>query len=553
MRFVKRGTFRLALIASVAACGGSDGATTQTPAPTPTPPTGGASTAKAVTFTVAVDQDRTPISPFVYGTNQDAGVAFWTVRRNGGNRTTGYNWETNHSNAGNDYLHNSDLFALSNEGLPVSDAATPARAISFMHARSVAMGAQSIVTLQMAGHVAADANGPVSASEAAPSARWHRVVPRKPTAFSLAPDLTDGVVYMDEQVNLLVQRHGGAASPTGIRWYSLDNEPALWASTHPRIHPQPVGAVELLDRSVALASAVKSVDPKAEILGPAEYGMSGFVSLQSAPDWNGVKGSYDWYIDYFLDGMRRAEQTAGRRLLDVLDVHWYPEARGDNRIVDANATSAADASARLQAARSLWDASYREKSWIQDVLPSYLPLLPRLRRSIDQYYPGTKLAITEYDFGGKNVVSGGIAQADVLGVFGRSGVYIATMWGLSATDLYALAGFRLYRDYDGRKGTFGATSVRATSSDAAASSVYASVESSDNAVLHVILLNKEPQDSVVARVQLSGGGAYSSGEVWGFGASSPQITARPAISGISSNTFEYRVPPLTALHMVLRR
>ena len=47
------------------------------------------------------------------------------------------------------------------------------------------------------------------------------------------------------------------------------------------------------------------------------------------------------------DGMRKAEQTSGERLLDVLDVHWYPEARGDNRIVDATATTTNDAAARL--------------------------------------------------------------------------------------------------------------------------------------------------------------------------------------------------------------
>jgi hypothetical protein len=37
-------------------------------------------------------------------------------------------------------------------------------------------------------------------------------------------------------VNLLVNKLG-KASDGGIKFYSLDNEPALWPSTHPRIHP----------------------------------------------------------------------------------------------------------------------------------------------------------------------------------------------------------------------------------------------------------------------------------------------------------------------------
>ena len=63
--------------------------------------------------------------------------------------------------------------------------------------------------------------------------------------------------------------------------------------------------------------------------------------------------------------MREAESTsAGRRLVDVLDLHWYPEARGGGvRITEADA-SAAVAAARVQAPRSLWDPGYAETSWI---------------------------------------------------------------------------------------------------------------------------------------------------------------------------------------------
>ena len=538
-----------AALTLAAACGGSGEPTTGSGQPVGSG--GSVVTGRPVVVTVAVDQDHAPISPYIYGTNQDAGASFWTVRRDGGNRTTGYNWETNFSNAGSDYIHNSDLFSLSNAGLPASDASIPGRAVTNTHDKSVAMGAGTIITLQLAGYVAADANGPVSVGETAPSARWVRVAPKKGAPFTVTPDKTDGVVYMDEQVNLFVQRYGGAAAAKGVRWYSLDNEPALWAYTHPRIHPQPVGAAELVNKSVALASAVKAVDPAAEILGPAEYGMSGFYDLQGAPDWPQVKSGFAWYLDYYLDAMKKAEATSGKRLLDVLDAHWYPEARGDHRITDGDATSAADATARMQAPRSLWDASYHENSWIQQALPAFLPLLPRLKQSIAQYYPGTKLAITEYDYGARNTISGGIAQADVLGVFGREGVYLATIWGIGATDQFALAGFQLYRDYDGRRGTFGSTNVRASSADVASLSAYASIDGSDSSVLHLILLNKS-SEAIAAKLQLSGGD-YSKGDVWGFDGTSARITARAGITSITGNAVDYSVSPLTALHLVLRK
>jgi hypothetical protein len=504
-----------------------------------------------VDVAIDVGRDRVPISPYIYGSNQDRAGNVWTVRRFGGNRTTGYNWETNFSNAGSDYLHHSDLFVISSAGLPASDAAIPARAVTYFHTQSQAMGTESIITLQLAGHVAADANGPVPLTQAAPSARWVRAHARKNAPFTTTPDLADGAVYMDELVNLLVQRYGNGASATGVRWYSLDNEPELWPYTHPRIHPDTLRAADLVNRSIALSSAVKRVDPTAEILGPAHYGIQAYVSLQGAPDWNAVRGGYDWFIDYYLDRMRQAGDLEGRRLLDVLDVHWYPEARGDNRITDVGATTAKDVAARLQAPRTLWDSTYRESSWVADVLGNFLPILPRLQRSIDRYYPGTRLAITEYNYGGGNTVSGGLAQVDVLGAFGKYGVYVATLWGIGASDAYTSAAFHLYRNFNGAQGSFGTTSVRATTSDGANTSVYAAIREQDPSALHVILINKNA-GALNVRIRLTSPRAYSSGEVWGFDASSSRVRPWEGISGITANGFAYVLPGTSAVHVVLQ-
>ena len=71
----------------------------------------------AVQINVDPGSGRIPISPYVYGTDQDLpGVAAPGAGRFGGDRLTGYNWETNASNAGADYLYKSDNFLVS--GLP---------------------------------------------------------------------------------------------------------------------------------------------------------------------------------------------------------------------------------------------------------------------------------------------------------------------------------------------------------------------------------------------------------------------------------------------------
>ena len=41
-----------------------------------------------------------------------------------------------------------------------------------------------------------------------------------------------------------------------------------------------------------------------------------------------------------------------------------------------------------------------------------------MQQWVDQNYPGTKLAITEYRWGALDSITGAIAQADILGIFG---------------------------------------------------------------------------------------------------------------------------------------
>ncbi|GJM70581.1 hypothetical protein HMSSN036_27970 [Paenibacillus macerans] len=235
-----------------------------------------AQTAKTVSIQVDTSKDRNPISPYIYGTNQDlAGDENLAARRLGGNRLTGYNWENNMSNAGSDWQHSSDNYLCTNGGLTDAECGEPGAVVTSFHDQSLQLGAYSLVTLPMAGYVAKDGNGSVQESEKAPSARWDQVVNAKNAPFELQPDLSDNRVYVDEFVNFLVNKYGDSSTKTGVKGYSLDNEPALWSHTHPRIHGEPVGAKELVDRAVSLSKAVKAVDPGAEIFGPVSLRFCG--------------------------------------------------------------------------------------------------------------------------------------------------------------------------------------------------------------------------------------------------------------------------------------
>ncbi len=518
--------------------------------------------AQSVNITINTTKDRTPISPYIYGVNQDIQNFIPTARRMGGNRMTGYNWENNASNAGSDWYHSSDNFIPWSMGIPGSQSNIPGIALTWFHDQSLQIGAYSAITLQLAGYVAKDKNGTVSEAETAPSARWCEVRFRKNAPLSLTPDTNDNYVYMDECINFLIHRYGLSSSSTGVKGYMLDNEPDLWNHTHPRIHPSTPTCVELIQKSTTMASVIKELDPNAEVFGYCSYGFAGYLSFQSAPDWNSLKGNYRWFIDYYLDQMKKSSELVGRRLLDVLDLHWYPEAKGAGlRICGDGATNTTrDVSiARMQAPRTLWDPTYKtsikgeitagEDSWINQWFPEYLPLIPNIKQSIDQYYPGTKLAFTEFNYGGENHISGGIAYADVLGIFGKYGVYFATVWGGDGT--YSSAAYNIYLNYNGNGGKYGNTSVEAVTSNVADMPVYASIVGNDDSELHIIVINRNYDNNITANFNITAQTNYNSCEVWGFDENSSQIIQRTPPT-ITNNSFSYTIPKLSVYHFVLK-
>jgi hypothetical protein len=513
-----------------------------------------------VHFTVDPSRENAPISPYIYGTNDDlTGTENFTARRIGGNRMTTYNWENNASNAGDDWHHSSDNYIpWYYGGIPWDgNMDEPGIGISGFHQRSLNQKAYTLATLQTSGYVAADKNGNVSENEKATSGRWVKVLPSKNAPFSLIPDLKDNAVYMDEFVNYLVHKHGNASTATGIKGYSIDNEPALWSKTHPYMHPEKATSVEVLTKSVELSKAVKKVDPFAEMFGPVLYGFSSYLFLDSN-DWDSIKGSYDWYIDYYLDKMRMASAEEGKRLLDVLDLHWYPEVASSTgvRITSSNTNDNIEVNKlRLQAPCSLWDASYQENSWIGQHYRSYLPLIPRLQQSIDMYNNGTKLAFTEYNYGGENHVTGGMATADVLGIFGKYNVYMANYWKMvSKTEdaPYSSAAFKMYNNYDGKGSKFGDTKVKAETSDIENSSIYGSIFKDHEGSLHLIVMNKNYEHDMNAIFDLAGD-EYRSARVFAFDSESSVITERAPVPSIKNGSFIYNIPKLTVCHIVLSK
>ena len=400
---------------------------------------------------------------------------------------------------------------------------------------AVAAGAAALVTVPIVDYVSADktpAGDVRNSGSNYLSTRFKQNKAAKGSAFANPPNNADGFVYQDEMVNWLKVTY-----PNAKIHYLLDNEPDLWSSTHAEIHPSPVTYDELKTRNVAYAAAIKAVAPTAMVWGPVSYGWAGYVNLQGASDANGRD-----FLDYYLDQMKLAEQNAGKRLVDGLDLHWYPEAQGGSvRIVDPGATPAL-VTAREQAPRSLWDSTYSETSWIvQSSTHGPINLIPRTKAKIAAHYPGTKLAFTEWNYGGGATISGVIASADVLGIFGRDGVDMAMMWPMG-DESFTYSAFKIFRSYDGQGKAFGDTSVQATTTDVPGSSVYASIDSGNVARMVLVAINKATTDKI-AGIRISHSTSYMHANVYTVtAAGGKNVVKGMPLAAVATNAFRYTMP-----------
>ncbi|MEV4051967.1 glycoside hydrolase family 44 protein [Amycolatopsis sp. NPDC049688] len=465
--------------------------------------------ASAAELSLSVDlfAARHAISPDIYGMNggDPALVAELgtPVSRWGGNASSRYNFENHTYNTGSDWYFENIV-------------AGPDNTLEAYVQRNRDRGIKQVVTLPMSGWVAKD-------SPASPHAcgfpatrfpvqdsfdQWDancgngrqnntELTGADPADTSIPADAS----FAGAEVSHLVSRFGPAARG-GVPIYELDNEPVLWSSTHRDVHPGPVSDDELGTKSTATAKAIKAADPRAAVLGPSGWGYCEWVASGldgCAPGADAAAHGGLNLSQWFLKNMKDAGNAAGKRLLDYFDQHYYPQISGD-KTPEANAW-------RLRSTRSLWDPSYVEESWIgpSGVNAPPLQFIRTMKQWVAQYNPGTKTAITEYNWGALDDINGALAEADVLGIFGREGLDLATIWGEPKPADPAAYAFRMYRNYDGAGSKFGDVSVSAASTDQGQLAIYGAQRRCDGA-LTLMVINKTGAD-LTAPLSIAGSGS----------------------------------------------
>jgi len=487
------------------------------------------------TITVNTFDERHLISPYIYGGNFPKDAAFiqttgTRLARWGGNDRTSYNWKLHLRNTASDWYFENFTDVDSTDWVKwVQDAGSAAIVgIAMVDWTPKEPDTHSFSVAKYGPQQKTDQYRPDAGNGTAPDGKSIQNDPNDayvPLRDRPSPGDPPGTIYRNgwiEQLKLAFGSHP--------HLYEFDNEPEIWAFTHRDIHPQPGTYAEMRDKYLEMARLIKSIDPNGKIAGPVVCSWWFY--------WNSVAGGADKaahggvdYLPWWLGQIADADHKNGQRTLDVFDVHAYPD-------FATNGTPDATDGSRIRSPRGCWDPTFRSEGSIGTKYdatatqpdPNATAIIPRFRAMVSAIYPGTQFAITEWNYGDDNSVASALADADTYGVFGREKVDLATRFTSPKPDTLCALAIQMYKD-------FGTISVNdRTTVDPNLFTSYAAL-SADGRQLTVMAINKDPKNSVTARIELIG---FQPNNMTAYerSATDTSITALPATAASGTYTFK---------------
>lgn len=383
-----------------------------------------------VAIEVDVSGPAHAVSPYLYGRNnslsddpskpltaaqwqklKDAGVTF--LRESGGNNSTKYNWRRKLSSHpdwyNNVYPHDWDFAASSlQQHMPQ---------------------AQGMWSFQLAGKAARTGAANFNDWGYNRSQWWTGVnqnlagggVPQT-SGGSKALQEGDPAQYLenwtpDSTVKILDHWFGTGGiglDKNKIRYWNMDNEIEIWSGTHDDILPVQPEAEAFMQQYFAVAKKARAAFPGIKLVGPVTANEWQWYNWTNAPVMeNGIR--YAW-LKFFIKRVAEEQQASGVRLLDVLDIHFYPSSTVVSNVVQYH--------------RVFFDKQYvfPEANGVKNVNGSWDNtqnkeyILQRCREWLDQYMgPGHGVTFGVTEVGIPDVGANAIAvwYAGTLGEFMR--------------------------------------------------------------------------------------------------------------------------------------
>lgn len=456
------------------------------------------SNAQNVLVTVDPTQEVKPISPYLYGRNnslptgggtltaaqwtqlKDSGVQF--LREGGGNNSTKYNWKKGLSSHpdwyNNVYSENWD------------------HAVQLLHNQLPASVA-GMWTFQLIGKVAANTNNNFNDWGYNNSQWWSGVAQNlagggvvNPAGGSTALVKGNPNLYLkdwnaDSTVGILDHWRNTLKIPDArITYWNMDNEPEIWHGTHDDIVNSSLPVETYLQSYFAVAKKARAKFPNIKLVGPVPANEWQWYNWMNRITDN---GKYYCWLEYFIKRCAAEQAASGVRMLDVLDLHFYP-----------GETAAKD---MLQVHRVFFDRTYDypgangvksiDGGWNTSYTKEYI--FGRVNDWLVQYFGpnhGVKLGLTETDIQTNDDAVVSVWYASMLGEFMKNGVELFTPWSWKPGMWETVHLFSRYNQ---------GFSVQGTSSEEQSVSAYPSVNASKTQ-LTLVLVNRSTTATKTANV-----------------------------------------------------
>jgi hypothetical protein len=282
---------------------------------------------------------------------------------------------------------------------------------------------------------------------------------------------------------------GLALDPNQCLYWNMDNEPEIWCGTHDDVYPQQPPVEDFMQVYFEVAKKARAALPTIKLVGPVtanEWQWYNWDNNRIAAD-----GRYYSWLEYFIKRIGEEQEASGVRLLDVLDLHFYPGEQAPEDIIQLH--------------RVWFDQTYdypgangvrRMGASGYDYSQTKEYIFERCRRWLDQYLGpehGVTLGVTEMGIQGSNPNVTAVWYASTLGVFADEGVEIFTPWTWKVGMWEVLHLFGRYAQ---------PIRVQASSDYEELVSAYASVNAGMDAMT-VILVNRSLSRNTNVRVSLA--------------------------------------------------
>ncbi len=392
---------------------------------------------QAVKITIDADATRKSISPYIFGKNNvlpstflnsgttaeitkanEAGVKI--VRQGGGNNSTKYNWRkklSSHPDWYNNVYDNNWDAAAKNLTMKMP-------------------GVMGMWSFQLLGKVA-DNNKNNFPDWTYNQSKWWEGVAQNlagggtpnPAGGSKAlvegnPDLyltnwpTDSTVkILDHWFNVLKY------DSTYYKYWNMDNEPEIWSGTHDDVMKTQPGAEDFLQAYFKVAKAARAKFQGIKLVGPVPANEWQWYRWGS--DGISYKGKKYCWLEYFILRIAEEQKLTGIRLLDVLDIHYYPSSTDPAKVVQYH--------------RVFFDRNYVypeangvktvNGGWDNSINKEYI--FGRCSDWLNKYMGtghGVTFGVTESGIPAKDANVQASWYASTLGEFMKNGVEIFTPW-----------------------------------------------------------------------------------------------------------------------------